>query len=334
MLSCYSGGTVDLRTGVLREARPEDGITKVTAVAPAETADCPLWKDFLHKATDGDEGLIAFLQTLCGYAMTGDTSEHLLAFVYGPGGNGKSTFITTITGVMADYHSKAAMETFTESHYDRHPTDLAALRGARLVTSSETREGRAWDETRIKDMTGGDLVKARFMRCDEFTYLPIFQLFIIGNHKPRLRNITEAMRRRLAIIPFVHSFTGVTRILAYEKKLEPEWPGILRWMIEGCLRWQAEGLRQPGVVLSATSEYFADQDLFSTWVEERLEEKAGSNPHSSKLYQEWVHYADLAGDHHPGDIKRFHEQMEQRGFVRGKSDGIQVYRGLKLRDGI
>jgi len=131
-------GTVNLRTGKLREAQPEDFITKATAVAPTETADCPRWMQFLHEATNGDQGLIEFLQQFTGYALTGDIKEHALLFVYGDGGNGKGLFLNTIASVMADYAVAAAMETFVSSSTDKHPTDLAMLRGARLVYASET----------------------------------------------------------------------------------------------------------------------------------------------------------------------------------------------------
>lgn len=325
------GGTVELRTGQLRAARPQDYITKIAAVAPAAKADSPTWDKFLQDATSGDKDLIKFLQVLCGYAMTGDTSEHLLAFIYGPGGNGKSVFLNTIGGVLGDYHTAAAMETFTESHHDRHPTDLAMLRGARLVTCAETSEGRAWAETRIKQMTGGDPISARFMHRDFFTYHPTFQLLIVGNHKPQLRNITDAMRRRLAMIPFVHAPSNPDHALG--DKLRAEWPSILRWMINGCLIWQAEGIKRPDIVIETTKEYFSEQDLLGQWIEERLEKTplAESKVLGTKLYESFACFAQQAGEHRPGDIKWFHEHMERHGFVRTKSHGERVYRGARLK---
>lgn len=324
-------GTVELRTGELREARPQDYITKIATVAPAQRADCPTWDKFLQDATSGDKDLIKFLQVVCGYAMTGDTSEHLLVFIYGPGGNGKSVFLNIIGGLLGDYHTAAAMETFTDSHHDRHPTDLAMLRGARLVTCAETSEGRAWAETRIKQLTGGDPISARFMRRDFFTYQPTFQLLIVGNHKPQLRNIIDAMRRRLAMIPFVHAPSKPDHALG--DKLRVEWPGILRWMIDGCLMWQAEGLTRPEIVIETTKEYFSEQDLLGQWIEEMLEKTspAESKLLGTKLYESFVSFAQQAGEYRPGDIKWFHEQMEQHGFVRTKSHGDRVYRGVTFK---
>jgi putative DNA primase/helicase len=160
-------GTVDLRTGELRSSVREEGITKITAVAPNDD-DCPLWRRFLSETTGDDQELIRFLQQWCGYSLTGMTREHALAFVYGPGGNGKSVFLNVVVAILGQYATTSAMDTFTASHGDKHPTDIAALRGARLVTASETEEGRAWAESRIKQMTGGDRLSARFMRQDFF----------------------------------------------------------------------------------------------------------------------------------------------------------------------
>jgi putative DNA primase/helicase len=322
-------GTVDLGTGELRQSRPDDGITKITAVAPTQTAECPAWLNFLDQATSGDAELIKFLQLVCGYAMTGNTSEHLLVFIYGPGGNGKSVFLNTIGGILGDYHTSAAMETFTESHHDRHPTDLAMLRGARLVTCAETSEGRAWAETRIKQLTGGDPVTARYMRRDFFTYQPTFQLLIVGNHKPKLRNITEAMRRRLAMVPFVHAPAKPDHEL--EEKLRAEWPGIMRWMIEGCLDWQKEGgIKRPEVVVEmtniSTNKIFWASGLMSGWKGRR-----GSKLSSTKAYDSFCAFAAQSGERNPGDIKWFHEQMEQHNFERRKSHGNRVYKDVRFK---
>ena len=164
------GGTIDLRTGMQQPTRPQDYITKATAVVPGEQRECPAWLAFVRQATGGEKAFARFLQQWCGYCLTGITQEHALLFVYGPGGNGKSVFLNTVSGILGDYCRTAPMDTFTAAHGDRHPTDLAMLRGARLVTATETEEGRAWAEARIKQMTGGDPITARFMRQDFFTF--------------------------------------------------------------------------------------------------------------------------------------------------------------------
>ena len=163
---------------------------------------CPRWQRFLDQVTAGDQDLQRFLRRIAGYGLTGSTREHALFFFYGTGANGKGTFLNTLTAILGDYAKVAGMDTFTESHTDRHPTELAMLRGARIVAAQETEEGRRWAESRIKALTGGDPITARFMRQDFFTYTPQFKLLIAGNHKPGLRNIDEAIRRRFHLLPF------------------------------------------------------------------------------------------------------------------------------------
>jgi P4 family phage/plasmid primase-like protien len=315
------GGTVDLCTGELLKARQADHITKRTAVAPAAPLhddDCPLWTRFLDEATRGDKDLQRFLQQMAGYCLTGDIREHALFFVYGPGGNGKGVFLNTIMKVLGDYATTAAMDTFTASHGDKHTTDLAKLRGARMVTASETEEGRAWAESRIKQLTGGDRISARFMRQDNFEFWPTFKLLIVGNHKPILRNVDEAAKRRFNIIPFIHK--PQQRNLQLEEELKAEWPAILRWMIDGCLDWQQNGLVRPISVGKATDEYFKSQDLFGQWLEECCELHPGNDLRTetaADLFASWKAFLESHGEN-PGTSKSLGDKLSQRevGLVR------------------
>ena len=195
--------THDLATGLARSPESLDYMTRATAcsAAPAGTPH-PQWSAFLDRITAGNAELQGFLQRYIGYCCTGLTTEHNFVFAYGTGANGKSTFINTIVRIFGDYATVADMGTFIASNAERHPTDLAKLHGARLVVAQETQKGRHWDETKIKTLTGGDKMTARFMRQDFFDFVPTFKLFIAGNHKPRLGSVDEAMRRRLLLAPF------------------------------------------------------------------------------------------------------------------------------------
>ncbi|WP_018263402.1 phage/plasmid primase, P4 family [Methylobacterium sp. WSM2598] len=325
------GGTVDLRTGRLRVADSRERITKLTAVAPAATPDCPMWLAFLNQATGGDVGLIRFLRQWAGYCLTGLTREHALVFVYGPGGNGKSVFLNVLTGILAEYAKTAAIDTFTASKGDKHPTDMAMLRGARLVTASETEEDKAWAEAKIKQLTGGDPVTARFMRQDFFTFQPAFKLTIVGNHQPMLRNVDDAARRRFNIVPFTRKPERPDPQL--EEKLKAEWPAILRWMVKGCLDWQHNGLVRPVSVAAATEAYFIEQDLLGQWLAEQCIVRPG-DPHCwdriADLYASWSNYARAAGDE-PGTVKAFGPAMRRRGFQDKRTAHAKGLMGVRLR---
>jgi putative DNA primase/helicase len=325
------GGTVDLISGKMRDADPADRITKSTSVAPGETADCPLWLKFLSEAAQGDKDLIRFMQQWMGYSLTGITREQCFVFVYGGGGTGKGTFLDMATGILADYHEPAADETFTASQFDHHSTDVAGLRGARMVSTSETEEGRAWAENRIKKMTGEDLLKARFMRQDFFYYRPTFKIFVIGNNAPTLRNVDDAIGRRLNVIPFNQRPAQPDPHL--RDKLKAEWPAILRWMIDGCLDWQANGLIRPDCVKAATNEYFAQQNMLGQFLEEKCDAELNNRSRlatRAELYAAWTAYAKAAGID-AGRTTDFCTKLRRAGFGETKIGGVRMWRGLSIK---
>jgi putative DNA primase/helicase len=323
------GGVVDLLTGQMRDHRPDDYMTNITAVSPG--GDCPLWDKFLARITNDDRDLQAFLYRFTGYGLTGITDEHAMAFGYGTGSNGKGVFLNTMTNIMGGYAVVAPMETFTASQGDRHSTDLAMLRGARLVAAQETEEGRRWAESRIKALTGGDPITARFMRQDFFTFTPQFKLFIAGNHKPGLRSINEAIRRRLNLIPFIVTILAAERDPKLAEKLQAEWPGILKRMIIGCLDWQRQGLAAPESVTTATGDYLEAEDTIGQWIAECCivtGQIIGDRPPvtrplystTAQLFDSWKAWAEKAGEFVPS-MKRFSQTIHGRGFVPKRQDG-------------
>ena len=224
---------------------------------------------------------------MAGYALTGSTEEHAIFFVYGTGANGKTVFVSTLAGILGDYHTTASMEVFIASNSERHPTELAGLRGAHLVTATETEEGRRWAESKIKALTGGDKIAARFMRQDFFEFIPQFKLLIAGNHKPSLRNVDEAIRRRMFLIPFTVTIPTNEQDKTLGDKLKEEWPGILQWMLEGCLMWQGEGLNPPEAVRKATTEYLDEEDAFTLWFEECCDRSGFGYETTAELFASW-----------------------------------------------
>lgn len=333
------GGTVDLRTGELRESRQADMITKVTAAAPVPldqfdpARDCPRWMAFLNQATGGDADAIRFLQQWFGYSLTGDTREEALLFVHGIGGSGKSTAINTIAALLGDYATAVDTETITAQKHARHSTEIARLHGARMAYASETEAGRAWAENRIKQLTGGDVMTARFMRQDDFSFRPQLKLVIVGNNKPAFSNVDGAIKRRFNVMPFDRKPDAPDHGL--KAALEAEFAGILSWAVLGCLDWQRNGLVRPAVMGETTAEYFEEMDLFGNWLTDRCE--VGICPETGNrfatttddLFDSWSLYARQNGEE-PGNKRGdFPQRLKERGFEAAAKVGPSRVRGWK-----
>jgi len=323
--------TFDLRNGEARRPDADDYITKqATCACAAPGAEHPLWTAFLDRVTDGNDALQEFLQRYIGYCCTGDTKEHKFVFAYGTGGNGKGTFINTVAKIFGDYATVADMATFIASNTERHPTDLAKLNGARLVVAQETQKGRRWDENRIKALTGGDKITARFMRQDFFDFTPTFKLFICGNHKPRLNSVDEAMRRRLLLVPFTVQIPPAERDLVLQDKLEPEYPAILRWCIDGCLEWQRIGLNPPAIVSEATDAYFSEQDSLQQWLDECTVVDGGNFISLAELFASWKMWCEKQ-NLPPGSTRSLSDALTDRGFDKKRYTTQRGFIGLALK---
>jgi putative DNA primase/helicase len=223
------------------------------------------------------------------------------------------------------------MDTFMESRTDRHPTDLAGLRGARFVSATETEQGRRWNESKIKAITGGDHITARLMHQDFFTYAPQFKLLIAGNHKPAIRNIDEAMRRRMHLIPFTITVPPEKRDPLLTEKLLAERDGILAWALEGCLQWKKQGLKQPQSVAEATEEYFEAEDAMGRWIAERCNQGPEYKALTATLFNDWKQWAELSGEY-VGTQRRFSDALLTRRLEKWRNSmGVRGYKGLDLK---
>ena len=321
-------GVVDLRTGRIRPADPNEHHTKITAVSPS--GDCPGWKAFLLRVLGGDQSLVDYLQRVAGYCLTGSTREHAMWFVHGPGGNGKGTFLNTLCWIMGDYAMTSPMETFADSRHERHPTELAMLRGARLVVAQETEEGQRWAESRIKALTGGDPITARFMRQDHFTFQPQFKLIIAGNHKPALRAPDEAIRRRFNLVPFDAIIPADERDPDLPDRLRAEAGGILAWAVEGCRLYLKDRLAPPRAVTEATNEYLEDEDPFAMWIEEACDTSSSiARTPAAELSASYRDWCEKAGQ---GAMarKRWAANIERLGFVPYRSATARGYEGIRV----
>ncbi|MDF1483253.1 phage/plasmid primase, P4 family [Extensimonas sp. H3M7-6] len=323
------GGVVDLKTGRKRANDRADRMTKITTATPG--GDCPQWMAFLSDIAGGDVDLQAYLQRMVGYCLTGVTSAHALFFLYGTGANGKSVFANVISTILGDYAATASMDTFVETRGDRHPTDLAGLRGARFVTAIETEQGRRLNESKVKAITGGDKISARFMRQDFFEYTPQFKPVIVGNHKPAIRNIDEAMKRRMHMIPFTVTIPPERRDGRLTEKLLAERDGILAWAVAGCLAWQREGLKPPASVVSATEEYFESEDALGRWLDERCVRAPNAKSLTAELFTDWKQWAEAAGEF-IGAQRRFSDLLITRGIEKWRNGmGVRGFQGIGLK---
>jgi putative DNA primase/helicase len=323
------GGVVNLKNGELKDAKPGDYMTKRCAVPPERGAP-KLWIEFLQRVTDGDGDLVAYLQRFAGYALTGTTSEHALSFLYGTGANGKTTFLQTLTGIWGDYAVSAGFEVFADSKAERHPTEIARLRGARLVVTEETDAGGRWNEGRVKRLTGGGKISAHFMRQDDFEFEPQFKLLIAGNHKPVIRAVDEAIKRRIHLVPFTVTIPPQERDKQLMAKLEDEWPQILHWAIEGCIAWQEYSLSPGERIIAATEQYVESEDILGAWLEECCERSGDWDGKS--LFDNYRKWCEAQGEH-AWSRRAWSNAMLDRGFPQKRTSTSRRFHGVSLKLG-
>ena len=326
------GGTVDLRTGELRPAARPDYITKATSVTPAPKDAVPhTWLKFLAEIFPNDPQMPAFIQRLAGYALTGSTREHRFFLFHGTGRNGKGTLLGTLQQIMGDYAKGIPTNTLLETRNPQHAAPLARLRGARLVRGAELPVGQVWNESLVKQMTGGDVITANMMRQDSFEFTPKFTLIVDANTKPRIRTTDPAMRARMTLVPFTASFMG-REDRGLPNRLEAEAGAILRWMIDGAVAWQRDGLRIPASVEQASREYLDAEDSLADFIAEELEEGAEDKVTVAALYQRYRKWAEEQGGK-PASKRSFSDMMVERGFARGNgAKNVATFFGIRLRD--
>lgn len=324
---------IDLKTGLVRRAERSDYITKslnVNEVGSAASAE--RWLRFLNEVFNNDQELIAWFKMWCGYLLTGSTKEQFFVFLYGFGSNGKGVLTTIINTILGDYSKTVGSETFTDTKRQAGAAspDIAKLCGARLVLSTETNEGVALSEALVKTITGEDMLSARHLRKDEFEFKPQFKMMMSGNHKPVIRGTDNGIWRRVRLLPFTKIFDESEKDVNLTPTLLREAPHILAWMIDGCLEWQKIGLsKTPKVILNATAEYRADQDILGLWIEEECEIGAQHSQANSTLYYNYKVWCEK-NSNKPASNKTFSQRLSERGFDKRKSDGTMHWSGIRI----
>jgi putative DNA primase/helicase len=284
-------GTLDLKTGELREHRQDDKITQLASVAYDEHAKCELWKATLQTIFGNDDEIIAFVQRLLGYSISGLQAEHILPIAYGSGCNGKSTVTNTILALLGDYGG-LANEALLLGAKDAHPTEKAFLYQKRFVAISEPEQGARLRESRVKELTGDGTITARRMHEDFWSFERTHTFWMSTNHLPRIVGSDEGIWRRVKLIPFEVDVRKVTTpVPDLDKRLvADEGPGILNWLIQGFLDWQAYGLFEPDKVKAAVSSYKSEEDELELFIAERCVVSGGCMVESERIfssYQAW-----------------------------------------------
>lgn len=325
-----NNGTIDLRTGELRPHDPADRISKITAVDYDTDASAPTWDAFLARILP-DADLRAFMQRLVGYALLGECREEVLPFLYGSGANGKSTCLNAVQEVFGEYAMQAPPELLTLRHGPSHPTELAALMGARCVLSVEVEEGRRLAESLVKQLTGRDSISARYMRQDFFTFDPTHTVFMAANHKPIVKGTDGAIWRRIKLIPFEVVIPEAERDPGLQGELRGESPGILAWAVRGCLEYQRSGLGEPSAVRAATEDYRADMDILAAFIDEDCVTTPGVWIKFADLYQGYVNWCQRSGV--TAESKReFGNRLTERGYAPDKgAKNVSIRRDIALR---
>lgn len=326
-------GTIDLRTGETREAKREDYITRRCSVTPAPGPK-PVWDRFINTFMGENTNLVQYLQRLGGYCLTGETTNQCFTFLYGTGQNGKGVFLKTLQEIMGDYAAPCDAGTFMEQKNERHTQELACLHGVRAAIVDETDSSHKWNEERIKRVTGGAPIDARFMGQNNFRFMPQFKLLVAGNHKPQIKGVGKAMARRLHLVPCTVTVADKDRDDLLQEKLRAEYPQILQWFIEGCNEWRKTRLAPPDEITAATSDYMTGEDVIGDWLETRTKQGPGLTVKRNAAYLDYKKWNEAQGGDYPWSARRFFGGLEEKGLSMTKNLGERDVLGIELKQAL
>jgi putative DNA primase/helicase len=332
LITCL-GGTVDLRTGQLRPHCATDYITKLAKVEYQSDAVAPTWTAFLKHVMAGNDEMVGFIQRAAGYSLSGSTKERAIFIPWGSGKNGKSTLLDTLAAILGDYAQQAPANTLMAKRDDTIPNDVARLAGARLVTAIETAEGKRLDEALVKHVTGDRRIAARFLHQEWFEFRPTFKVWLATNHKPVVRGSDNAIWDRIKLIPFTVRIPDEDIDHDLGDKLLDEAPGILNWLIKGCLDWQREGLGVPEAVKEATDEYRTEMDAIGTFITDCCIVGKDKIAIAAALFRAYIEWCEQNNERKPSQ-REFGMRLTERGFSRGRRGKPQVWcwHGIGLLD--
>lgn len=330
-----ANGTVDLRTGNLQMHDRTDYLTKKSPIAWDPLATCPTWDSFLEYAMYGKPDVIEFVHRFFGYCLTGNSSEQVMLFMEGTGQNGKTTALLILMYIMGDYAIQGAPGLLMGKKGESHPTEVADLEGVRFVANAEVEKGKPFAEVLIKQLTGCDRIRARRMRQDFYEFDPTHKLIIAANHRPIIKGNDEGIWRRVLRLPWSRRIE--TKDRHFLDKLKAEAPGILRKLVEGCLRWQEHGLEPPATVQMATLEYRQEMDVLAEFFEDCCEIGPKQYVPTKTLYLTYTDWCE-GFRQKPTGYKLFGRQLSERGYrshpkyvtVGNTKKSVRVWIGIGL----
>jgi putative DNA primase/helicase len=322
-------GTLELRTGQIRPHSRADLITNMVDIVFDRAAEAELWDAFLWRVLDRNDELYAYLRRFVGYLLIGDTSDQSLHFLFGLGANGKSVFCEVLMRLLGDYAMAASPDMIMIRRHGGIPNDIARLRGVRAALMNETTQGTRFDEAKLKDLTGGDTLTARFLHQEFFDFRPTHRIVIRGNHKPAIGGTDEGIWRRLRLVPFTVSIPPDEQDRDLLRKLEGELPGILNWALQGCREWQDGGLKPPSVIAAAVRQYREESDTVGRFIAECCDVRKLAQVKSSVLFKRYQEFCEAAGERWLAS-KDFPTELERRGFQWKRAKQSSMFLGVEL----
>jgi putative DNA primase/helicase len=322
-------GVIDLTNGSLKNHEKVFMMSKIAGTSKAH-GEPKRWIKFLNEILLGDKQMVDFIQKSIGYTLTGSIKEQCMFICYGEGSNGKSVFLDVLTALLGDYSRVARVESLLSKRNDsgNNTQDIARLKGARLVITGEPNEGSKFNEGLVKQLTGGDVITARFLYGKEFEFKPEFKLWLATNHKPIIRGTDRGIWRRIRLIPFEMQIPDEKQDKELTEKLLEELPQIMNWAVEGTLIWLSEGLRSPKSVEDATKEYRNEMDVINSFIEEECQEVKGWETKAADVYEVYSQWGKTNNEF-VMSATRFGREFSKRYDRKRKSDG-GYYVGLRL----
>lgn len=336
MLLNVKNGTIDLKTGILKPHDREDYITRLAHVNYEPELTCSRWQKFLAESTGGDNELETYLQKIAGYCLTGDTREEALFFIYGVADSGKTTYLESLKSLLGEYACTVDTEMLCKAKFNdggKASPEFARLDGARLAAGSEMEKGRELAEAKLKSITGGEKIIARYMRENPFEFLPQFKILIAMNDCPKASSEDTGLWRRMKRIEFNHAVPKEKRDESLKPYLQKEGAGaVLAWAVQGCLLWQKEGLKMPESVKASTAKYKEESDPLNNWIEDCLTIERGAWTLTSYIQHNYKEYCTEQGNKYPVNPKTIARKLETLGCKQERRNYGRGWAGVSLTD--